>query len=341
MSPFGGINGLYGDNMTPIADHLPSTQLLVLVWTEHFFGKNYLDSKRIVNPNGPEIELSFTTDRQRLDEVDAVWFHGPSITDLPPVKRQPWVLMSMESDVNYPSLNNPMVKLRFDHLMTYRLDADIPCVYPNYHHYGTFLDAPQVHSGPASGALAVYIASNPVVHRDDYVAELMNHLPIDSLGSCLNNATIDQFVTGGWSDGAWQSLLSVLPQYKFYLALENSITTDYVTERVFHALVRGVVPVYLGAANVVDFMPAEDAIINISDFDSPRDLADYLHQLDRDDAAYGKHLRWKQTELSPQFNQLLELGSSDPQARMAVKLAHGCDHNCCCGGRLRQPGVLP
>lgn len=318
-----------------------SKRLLVLAWTDHFFGADYLDAKRIENPNGPDIELTFTTDRDQLGEVDAVWFHGPSITDLPPRKRRPWVLMSMESNVNYPVLKNSTVLLWFNLLMTYRLDADVPCIYPNWHQYGPFLDPPPTRSGPSSGALAVYIASNPVPHRDAYVAELMRHVPIDSLGSCLRNASIEGFVTGNRNEGARASILSVLPRYKFYLAFENSIATDYVTEKVFHALACGVVPIYCGAHNVHDFMPAADAIIDASDFASPRELAAYLRFLDHDDAAYAKHLRWKCEAYSDRFKALLDLGSIDPQRRMAVKLAHGCDRSCECGGRLREPGVLP
>jgi hypothetical protein len=318
-----------------IPKDLKTNRLLVLAWTGHFFGADYLDDQLIPNPHGADIELKFTHDRERLDEVDAVWFHAPSITDLPPRKRQPWILMSMESEVNYPALKNPIVRLRFDLAMTYRLDADIPCIYPNWRHYGDFMEPPPIRREPSADALAVYIASNPVKHRDNYVAELMRHIRIDSLGACLNNADIDGFVRGGWSDGAWSSLMEVLPRYKFYLAFENSIAADYVTERVFHALVRGVVPVYRGAPNVREWMPDDDALIDASDFASARELADYLRQLDRDDTAYAKHLRWKYDGYSDRFRRLVDLGSIDPMWRMAVKLAHGCGHDCRCGGRLR------
>jgi hypothetical protein len=326
--------------MLDIPTDLATTKLLVLAWTDHFFGTDYLEHQRIDNPNGPDIELAFTTDRDRLDEADAVWFHGPSLSDLPPRKRQTWILMSMESEENYGALRNPLVTARFDVLMTYRLDSDVPCIYPNWRHYGTFLDPPPARSGPSPGALAAYIASNPVARRDAYVSDLMQYLSIDSLGSCLKNANADGLVSGAWTDGAWGGLLSVLPDYKFYLAFENSVTTDYVTERVFHALVCGVVPVYLGAPNVRDFMPDDDAIIDASDFSSPRELADYLRHLDADDEAYAKHLRWKTNGYSDRFKALVEFGSVDPHHRMAVKLAHGCDRSCRCGGRRREPGAL-
>jgi alpha-1,3-fucosyltransferase 10 len=320
---------------------LKSTELLVLAWTEHFFGADYLESKRFASPGGPMIGLEFTQDRNRLPEADAVWFHGPSILELP--ERRPdqiWILMSMESAVNYPMLRHPKLNEVFDLTMTYRLDSDIPCPYPNRRDYGSFLDPPTPHPGPSSGALAVYIASNPVDHRDRYVRELMRHIPIDSLGSCLNNRRLNDFVTGpdSWTRGGWDSILSVLPKYKFYLAFENSMTVDYVTERVFHALVCGVVPVYLGAPNVREFLPGDDAAIVATDFDSPADLADYLRHLDSDDEAYARHLRWKAAPLSDRFQRLVDLASVDPQHRMAVKIAHGCDRSCRCGGRM--PGSL-
>jgi hypothetical protein len=317
---------------------LQRTELLVLAWTDHFFGDEYLTSKSIANPNGPDITLEFTRDRHRLHEADAVWFHGPSIADMPEKRfGQSWILMSMESAVNYPMLRHPQLGEIFDLTMTYRLDSDVPCPYPNWHDYGSFLDPPTPRAGPSSGALAVYIASNPVDHRDRYVRELMRHIPVDSLGSCLNNRGPDDFVTGPepWARDGWASILSVLPSYKFYLAFENSITVDYVTERVFHALVRGVVPVYLGAPNVRDFMPDDDAVIVASDFESPAELADYLRQLDNDDQAYALHLLWKAKPHSDRFRRLLDLASIDPHHRMAVKIAHGCDRSCPCGGRLR------
>ncbi len=321
-----------------IPKDLKSTKLLVLAWTKHFFGAEYLDGKRVENANGPDIELTFTSDRSRLHEADAVWLHGPSIVDLPPSKRQPWVLMSMESDVNYPLLRDKQAMRLFDVHMTYRLDSDVPCIYPNWREYGTFMDPVPERSGPSDGALAVYIASNPVAHRDDLASKLMCHMRVDSPGKCLHNADIEGFVSGGWTTGAWGSVLSVLPRYKFYLAFENSVTEDYVTERVYHALASGVVPVYLGAPNVGEFMPADEAFINASDFSSPRELADYLKVLDGDDEAYERHLSWKRDGYSQRFKDLLDLAEIDPQKRLAVKLAHGCDRSCRCGGRLYEPG---
>ena len=323
-----------------IPQDLARHELKVLIWNEHFYGDDYLQPVVVNNPHGPDIYMQFTDDRSEIAEVDALWFHGPTLKDMPPraEKRVPWVLMSMESNHNYPGQDSQAARLTFDIFMTYRLDSDVPCIYPSWHHYGDFKQAPAAHAGPSQGALAAYIASHAVAHRDELVAELMQYVPVDSLGRCLNNASLDDFVVGTWDKGGWESVLSVLPHYKFYLALENSCTRDYVTERVFHSLVCGSVPIYLGAENVREFMPDDDAIILASDFPSVRALADYLLHLDSDDEAYQRHLAWKQRPHREAFTRLLDFGSSDPRERLAIKLAHACDRSCGCGGR-QQPAA--
>lgn len=53
---------------------------------------------------------------------------------------------------------------------------------------------------------------------------------------------------------------AVMRQYKFALAYENAGFAGYVTEKMFDAWFAGCVPVYLGAPNVTDYIPAETFI---------------------------------------------------------------------------------
>ena len=69
-----------------------------------------------------------------------------------------------------------------------------------------------------------------------------------------------------------------LSQYKFALTLENFRYAGYVTEKIIDALVAGVIPVYLGAPDISDFVPAA-AFVNLEDFSSPRSLESFLDQL--------------------------------------------------------------
>ena len=44
---------------------------------------------------------------------------------------------------------------------------------------------------------------------------------------------------------------------------ENSISADYVTEKLFDAFAGGCVPIYLGAPNIEAFLPDPDAIVDM------------------------------------------------------------------------------
>jgi hypothetical protein len=63
----------------------------------------------------------------------------------------------------------------------------------------------------------------------------------------------------------------------------------------------GSVPVYLGAPNIEEFAPGDHCYINVKDFSSPRALAKYLKELDRDDARYEEYLQWKKRPFRDSF----------------------------------------
>jgi Glycosyltransferase family 10 (fucosyltransferase) C-term len=83
-------------------------------------------------------------------------------------------------------------------------------------------------------------------------------------------------------------------KYKFYLALENSLCKDYVTEKFFRFLHRDVVVIALGAANYTQFVP-RDTYIDVRDFRSPKDLASYLRLLDARNDKYEDYLMRKRS----------------------------------------------
>ena len=74
--------------------------------------------------------------------------------------------------------------------------------------------------------------------------------------------------------------------YPFYLAFENSDEHDYVSEKVFHALEAGVLPIYNGAPNVDDFVPPH-SVVDLKKFGgSLEKLAKHLHELLDDPERY-------------------------------------------------------
>lgn len=113
--------------------------------------------------------------------------------------------------------------------------------------------------------MAVFVASNcgPRNGRNEYVQALMNAgIKVDSYGSCLHNKN---FNFSGDTHSP-RAKLEVIRRYKFYLAFENSNSLDYVSEKMFQALYMGVVPIYMGAPNVDEFLPDPMAAIKVTDF---------------------------------------------------------------------------
>ncbi len=249
--------------------------------------------------------------QNRLPEAHIVVFHIPSL-ELPlPTDRhsgQLWAAWSMESDVNYPLLNNPTFMAQFDLTMTYRRDVDIWTPYFGPDIVKALATPPQI---KLEEAQAVYIASNfrDRSGRNTYVSELMKYIEIDSYGRCLNNRTF-QFDTGR------ETKLQTIARYKFTLAFENSISHDYVTEKFFDPLIAGSVPIYLGAPNVDDFVPGDHCFINVADFDGPEQLAEYLLYLDEHDQEYVKYLEWKSRDLKTSFINMIEYTTTHPLCRL-------------------------
>lgn len=56
--------------------------------------------------------------------------------------------------------------------------------------------------------------------------------------------------------GSVDSKLETTANYKFSFCLENYCYPDYITEKIFDALFVGSVPVYLGAQNITEYVPA-------------------------------------------------------------------------------------
>ena len=133
--------------------------------------------------------------------------------------------------------------------------------------------------------LVAWFCSNRHTHgkREIYFKELAKYIQIDTYGQCGNLQCLPRMSP---------TCNHLLDSYKFYLAAENSLCPDYVTEKFYRALVNGIVPVVYGGADYAAFAPPH-SYIRVADFQSPKDLADYLHLLDKNDALYMEYLNWR------------------------------------------------
>jgi hypothetical protein len=261
------------------------------MWGTSFMGR----------PEDVPEEWEVTSDRTRYREAGVVIFHIPTMPLFRwPLKHrgQRWVALSMESDINYPVLRNRWFMRLFDVEMSYRKSADVRVNYllPDL---PAALHHPPPPNKPGYGVVLFCKNARDRCGRLAYIRELMRHIDVHSYGTVLCNRTLAE-------DLGEVTKLDLLSRYKFTLAFENSVTDDYVTEKVFHALQARSVPVYRGAQNVDEYLPGDRCMINAHDFAGPRQLAEYLHQLDRDDRAYNKYHAWRHRPLRPEFVDICE-----------------------------------
>jgi len=238
-----------------------------------------------------------TGDKRDLPRVKCVIFHLPSLVhgewpelwNLYKVKPrgQVWVAFTLESVTRYPLFADPAFMSMFDYEMSYRQGADFwaPYVRPELPSKLAVAEVP-----PKQGLCCAFLSSTlDLSGRGRLLRELMDLLPVASYGRLMRNRQLGD-------DKGEATKLEVISRYRFTLAFENAIDPDYVTEKFFQPLAVGSIPVYLGAPNIDEFSPGEDAYINAADFGGAKELAGYLAAAD--DA---RHHAWRNSPLEPAF----------------------------------------
>jgi len=140
--------------------------------------------------------------------------------------------------------------------------------------------------------------------RYKYVEELMKYIKVDSYGKCLHNKDSPEHVPA-FESNFWDYKLNMMSKYYFTITFENSIADSYVTEKLWQVLQSGTIPVYFGPENINEFLPHPDSIINVRDFASPQELAQYLQLVLRNLALYDRYTNWYKQPISTKFQEIL------------------------------------
>lgn len=80
--------------------------------------------------------------------------------------------------------------------------------------------------------------------------------------------------------------------YKFYLAFENGLCEDYLSEKSIRAMEDDVVPVIFSGANLTHFLPPK-SYIDANSFETAEALGNYLKLLSQNEEEYLKYFWWK------------------------------------------------
>jgi hypothetical protein len=104
------------------------------------------------------------------------------------------------------------------------------------------------------------------------------------------------------------------------LAFENQFCNDYATEKFFQRMEHSVV-ITLGQANYSEIAPPHSSI-SVFDFETAKDLATYLNELDQDDEGYLSYFWWKDhyTVRHPRSNNGFGNGFGPSMCHLCAKL---------------------
>ena len=293
----------------PTGSPWPNKTKLILYYTK-FFGGNYWynsDENAVyandLNPQFcpiPANACRVTIDHKLFTSSDASLIHlresidYKKLASLPRRTNQRMVFFLKESPVHSPVLSSKVHGQIFNYTQTYRPDSDITAttlrdlfwlfdhiVHPDYNFQAIL-------ASKKPGKILVAVVSNcgGSSGRLQYIKELQKHISVDLFGNC-----------GKRCPNVSDCRQYVYSNYKFYLAFENSLCDEYVTEKFFYALNSArIVPIVLGWARYDAYMPSS-GYIDVRNFSSPQALASYIDYIDRNNTAYLEYFRWRQHAL--------------------------------------------
>ncbi|GMI00224.1 hypothetical protein TrST_g8621 [Triparma strigata] len=279
------------DNRSDSVEQPQTKQNSVLVWTT-----------MNINRNEPcDVPCEYTSDKALRKSADA------SVYELRGY-RAPYgddkmsILLQMEGEHYYPIRMDG-----YDVENTYRWSSPIKKPYFEWVHYAGERDIqnPSVEPNAIDGVSFLARNCGSRNDREGVVRQLMAAgIRVDAMSSCLHNHP----------KPANDDKVTIMRGYKFHAAFENGNVRDYVTEKVYLALAAGTVPIYLGAPNINEFVPA-GSIINVADFDSVEALAQHLKDSMDDDILYNTYHAWRYKPLPEWFVEKFNFTHSTTECR--------------------------
>ncbi|XP_047995216.1 alpha-(1,3)-fucosyltransferase C-like [Leguminivora glycinivorella] len=259
-----------------------------------------------------------TSDRSFLGDVskfDVIAFSGTDIIRLPfaevkPKIRSPhqkYAFTNIESADNYPVCSYFLDNF-FNWTWTYRLDSETKWGYiivrdannnvigPKKNMHWMRLEDMDSVSEELSMELknksraAAWFVSNCHTRsgREKYVMNLQKELRV-------YNLSVDVYgLCGPYNcsrDNEEACFQKIKTDYYFYLSFENSLSEDYVTEKLLSALKYNAIPIVYGGANYTRFMP--DGIYLDARKLGPAALAREMKYLIDNPDQYEQYFRWK------------------------------------------------
>ncbi|KAM7348079.1 alpha-(1,3)-fucosyltransferase C isoform 1-T2 [Cochliomyia hominivorax] len=291
----------------------------ILLWNTFFGDKRWSLPDDLNDPsyfrkeiNCPVSKCVLTNQRDvlpQIDMYDAILFHTaqpfPLINPIP--KQRSWKQLYIFALMEPPGETKHILSDEenfYNLTMTYRMDSDILWTYnwfvdketgmrvipsertqwrsvPNHYNDSNIWEL-----WPYKTKMAAWFVSHceTLSKREKLADELQKYMEVDVYGKCGTKSCPK-------SSTECDKLLD--ENYLFYFSFENSLCTDYITEKLYNILKRNIIPIVYGGANYENFLPPH-SYINVEDYESPQDLVNYLMYLSENREEYMRYFWWRQ-----------------------------------------------
>ncbi|XP_065890111.1 glycoprotein 3-alpha-L-fucosyltransferase A-like [Dysidea avara] len=236
--------------------------------------------------NGQRVYCNFTADVNYFRTADVLYIRECFSYCMSPAYSDQLTIRYNRGPEKRECCGPQNIKLS-DIRVSYTLESTIPfpfMCWPDIQQ--PVLDA--LHLPPPKGrhGIAMFV-TDCIEWRLRYLKELMKYIHINSFGKCLHNTEDGVSRHRGtdlYKPKKQETILRY--KYKFLLTFESTVIVDYVSEKIWHGYMSQTVPIYYGTKDVYDQAPGANTFIDATKFAGPKELAEYIKKVDRDDDLY-------------------------------------------------------
>ncbi|CEF69118.1 Alpha-(1,3)-fucosyltransferase C [Strongyloides ratti] len=265
----------------------------ILMYTNYF---KHTDTKLFNNCE--PINCEFTYDKKLFSMSDAVVFHFADIipNDIPTraFPSQKFVYFSLEAPFSTEFRFAP--KNFFNWIMSYNNKSDITFEYGskwiknNSTHMKLNYTYDEIILKKLYKGIIGYISncnSNSV--REKYIEKLKQYIQVNVYGNCQVNPITN--VTCNVTD--YECEKEFINSYYFFFALENAICNNYITEKYWKRFTFDSIPIVIKRKIYTDVGIPNSSFIAIDDFNSSKEMGDYLNYLINNPLEYLKYFNYR------------------------------------------------
>ena len=204
---------------------------------------------------------------------------------------QRWVFLLYESPVH--STDFIKYDVLFNMSSTYKLESNTTSYYfqlnPFYWKFNQKFDENYNFLADKKEFSAIVISNcYDKSGRIEYINKIKHYIPVKIYGKC--GEPCNNLYSG--TIGNDECKLNIVKNYMFYFAFENSICNEYITEKFFEIVKYNIIPIVLGGGDYSKYIP-KSGYINVKDYAQPKELAEYLLYLSKNETAYNSYFKWK------------------------------------------------